>query len=321
MVGKITRLFTCLLLISMMGSVWADIAKPVRVGIQLWPGYYPLLIAQHKGFFRELNLQVEYVLLEDFHQLSTQFKSKNIDLFCATLGDGFELYDHDPSSRVVMVINESIGADVLLVKHDLPASGTPIKIGTHLNGFGELFVRQYMQQHDLSDSDVQLVEQEAAQAMDMLRTGRADIVHTWEPYASELNLYYGSQTIFDSSQTPGLIIDTLFAHDDFLNSRPQDMKKFIAAWLKGAKWWLENRAEGDAYLESELLLLPGALSLKGIKLFTLAENIAAFSQQTDTQSVYETAKIYRDFFASKQAFKTLPLSAQDLVTGKYIPQR
>ena len=145
-------------------------------------------------------------------------------------------------------------------------------------------------------------------------------MHTWEPYVSELKLYYGAQSIFDRSQTPGLILDVLFANGDFLDSRPADMKKFIAAWLKGAEWWLANRKEGDAYLESELLLLPGALSLKGIKLFTLQDNITAFRNQGGIQSIYVSAKTYQDFFASKQVFHNLPSSPKDLVSGEYIPQ-
>lgn len=308
------------LLMSGFGATWADASKPIKVGIQLWPGYYPVLIAQHKGFFREAGLQVEYVLSEDFKQLSGMFNNQNIDLFCATLGDGFALYDHDPSTKVVMVINESIGADGLLAKQGISKNGVPIKIGVNLNGFGELFVRQYMQINNLTDGDVVFVQQDSAQALDALRDGRVDIVHTWEPYVSEINLYYGTQTIFDSSQTPGLIIDALFANGEFLKSRPDDMKKFIGAWLKGAKWWLENREEGDAYLEGELLLLPGALSLKGIKLFTLRDNIQAFSQLNLAHSIYSSAKTYRNFFAAKQAFHNLPSAPQDIVTGDYIPQ-
>ena len=151
------------------GFTWASAVKPIKVGIQLWPGYYPLLIAQHKGFFQELGLQVEYVLSEDYKQLSDMFKSKSIDLYCATLGDGFALYDHDQSSKVVMVINESIGGDVLLIKQALPQTGEAIKIGTYFNSFGELFVRQYMQNNNLTDADVILVQQEASQALDFLR--------------------------------------------------------------------------------------------------------------------------------------------------------
>lgn len=151
------------LLMSGFGATWADASKPIKVGIQLWPGYYPVLIAQHKGFFREAGLQVEYVLSEDFKQLSGMFNNQNIDLFCATLGDGFALYDHDPSTKVVMVINESIGADGLLAKQGIPKNGAPIKIGVNLNGFGELFVRQYMQINNLTDGDVVFVQQDSAQ--------------------------------------------------------------------------------------------------------------------------------------------------------------
>jgi len=313
------RFFMMLILSSSLHGAWGASSDPVKVGIQLWPGYYPLLIAQHKGFFKELGLDLEYVLSEDYQQLSGMFNSKKIDLFCTPLGDGFALYDHDPSSKVVMVINESVGGDALLIKHPLAKVKRPIKIGTNLDRFGELFVRQYMKVHDLHDGDVEFIQQQGSQALDFLRSQKADIVHTWEPYVSELKLYYGTTSIFDSSQTPGLIIDALFANGSFLQARPKDMKKFISGWLKGAAWWLANRKEGDEYLEGKLLLLPGTLSLKGIKLFTLKDNINAFQDQEGSRSIYHSANIYREFFAYKQAFGQIPHSASDIVTGEYLP--
>jgi len=145
-------------------------------------------------------------------------------------------------------------------------------------------------------------------------------VHTWEPYVSDISQYFGADVIFDSSQTPGLIPDALLANGQFLKQQPEALKRFIAAWFKGVDWWQKNRALGDQIIEQELLMIPGSLSLKGTKLFTLKDNQRAFSAQGNMQSINFVTEIYLNFFKEKQAFKTLPNGANQLVTGQYLPQ-
>ena len=292
----------------------------INVGIDLWPGYYPLLIAQHNGYFKEHNLEVKYVLPEETNNLMNMFNDNKIDLLCVAMGDAFVLYDEDPDMRVVMITDESLGGDALLTKSVLPAKGQPIKIGTNLQGFGELFVREYIKQSGRNKKDVIWVQQEASQAMDYLRTGKAHIVHTWEPYVSEIKTYFGAQVVFDSSQTPGLIPDALLANGAFIQNHPDKLKEFIAAWLTAASWWLDNRTKGDRIIENKLLLLPGTLSLQGIKLYTAKDNHFAFSQKKGGQSLYNTTQMYRDYFHAKKAFERLPQKPQDIITGEYLPK-
>ena len=291
----------------------------IKVGIDLWPGYYPIIIAQHQGYFAELDLDVSYVLPEETNNLMSMFTEHKIDLLCVAMGDAFTLYDQDPGMKVVMITDESYGGDALLKKGPLPKPGQEIRIGTNLHGFGELFVREFLKQSGYFEEDIVLVQQEASQAMEYLRSKRAHVVHTWEPYVSDISNYYGAEVIFDSSQTPGLIPDALLANAKFIKENPVALKKFIAAWFKGVEWWQENRAIGDQLIEQELLLIPGSLSLKGTKLYTLKDNHMAFTDQDSMKSIKYVAQIYLDFFKSKDKFKRFPNSVNDLVTSRFLP--
>lgn len=318
---NISKTFVTIVL-SMISIFVFSTEKPhtVTVGIDLWPGYYPLLIAQHNGYFKEQQLDVKYVLPEETNNLMGMFNENKIDLLCVAMGDAFVLYDEDQDMRVVMITDESLGGDALLTKGPLPSFNESLKIGTNLQGFGELFVREFIKKNNINPKNVIWVQQEASQAMDNLRSGKADIVHTWEPYVTEIKTYFGAQVIFDSSQTPGLIPDALLANGQFIKNHGPQLKGFITAWLKASQWWLSNREKGDEIIEDKLLLLPGTLSLKGIKLYTLKENLKAFSQEKDENSLYHTAQMYRDYFYSKQAFERLPHKPQDIMTGEFLPQ-
>ncbi len=316
---KIKILFIAL---TFMGMSFVSQAKPMQsitVGIDLWPGYYPLLIAQHNGYFKAQGLDVNYLLPEETNNLMGMFSDKQIDLLCVAMGDAFVLYDQDPSMRVVMITDESRGGDALLKKGWLPKANLPIRIGTNLKGFGELFVGEYLKRQKIDSNKVVWVQQEASQAMEYLRTGKAHIVHTWEPYVTQIVTYYGADIVFDSSQTPGLILDALLANGQFIRQHPQAIKKFIGAWLKAASWWQENRQAGDRIIADKLLLLPDTLSLRGVKLYTAQENKRVFSDETGTQSIHRVVDTYRDFFHQKQSFKRLPAQSGDIVTRAFLP--
>ncbi|GAA6134782.1 hypothetical protein NBRC116188_15720 [Oceaniserpentilla sp. 4NH20-0058] len=292
----------------------------IKVGIDLWPGYYPIIIAKHQGFFSEADLDVSYVLPEETNNLLNMFSEHRIDLLCVAMGDAFALYEKDSDFRVVMITDQSNGGDALLRKGPLPKPGHKVKIGTNLQGFGELFVREFLKRSGYFPQDVVLVQQEASQAMEYLRSGKADIVHTWEPYVSDITKYYGAQVVFDSGETPNLIPDALLANGQFIKHHPEALKKFVSAWFKGVQWWQDNRALGDQIIEQNLLLIPGSLSLKGIKLYSLKDNQIAFSSQSGMKSINFVADKYLDFFKAKQTFSQLPNEASDIITGRFLPR-
>lgn len=308
----------CILFLAI--SFNASSKTQVTVGIDLWPGYYPIIIAKQNGYFDEAGLDVSYVLPEETNNLMQLFTQNKIDLLCVAMGDAFALYEKDQDMRVVMITDESLGGDALLKKGSLPKPGQTVKIGTNLHGFGELFVREFLKRSGYFPEDIVLVQQEASHAMEYLRTGKADIVHTWEPYVTDISKYYGAEVVFDSSETPGLIPDALLANGQFIKQKPKALKAFITAWLKGTKWWQENRALGDQMIEQALFLIPGTLSLKGIKLYSLEDNQLAFTARENMKSIHYVADIYLQFFKSKGEFTKLPSSAEDLVAGRFLPQ-
>lgn len=292
----------------------------IKVGIDLWPGYYPIIIAKQQGYFEEEGLNVSYYLPEKTNNLMSMFTDHRIDLLCVAMGDAFALYDKDPDMRVVMITDESYGGDALLKKGPLPKPGEPLRIGTNLRGFGELFVREYLKRSGFFPKDITFVQQEASQAMEYLRTGKAHIVHTWEPYVTDIEKYFGADIVFDSSQTPGLIPDALLANGQFIKKHPKAIQGFISAWLKGVDWWKSNRALGDQMIEQELFLIPGTLSLKGTKLYDLDDNVMAFTQIDNMKSLYYVADVYLKFFKDKNEFQNMPDSASDLITGRFLPK-
>jgi len=291
----------------------------IRVGIDLWPGYYPVLLAKHLGFFDRRNLDVDIILPEDTDNMLQDFTHGKLDLICVAMGDVFSLKKDDPDLRVVMITDESSGGDALIGNRADLAQLKGKRIGTNLNGFGELFIRAFLQQSGMHIEDVTLVHQEAAQAINYLRDNKADIVHTWEPYVTEAISFHYGEIVFDSSQTPGLIPDSLIANGHTIKHKESALTNFISAWLEAVEWWLTHRSKGDSIIELELLLMPGSVNLDGVRLYTKTDNQKAYKKTNNMSSIHHVADQYIKFFETKGVLKA-NLTSEDFVTGRFLPE-
>ncbi len=289
----------------------------IRVGIDLWPGYYPVVIGSKLGLFKQRGLDVQYFVPENTEKMLGDFAEGKVDIVCIALGDAITLKTRASSLKVAMISDESAGGDALLSLKPLPASLKGLRIGTNLNGFGELLVREFLKQHNTPMAEVSLVQQDAAQAGDYLATGKVDIAHTWEPYVSEAAYYHQAQVVFSSAQTPGLIPDAVVFNGQLL-ANPEAARAFIAVWLEAAEWWLHNRQAGNEIAEGELLQMPNTVKLDGIRLFDAAANRAAFARGETMQSLYVAANKYLDYFKAKDAVPAT-LMAEDILEPNLLP--
>lgn len=312
-------LFRLSLLLSLFISFSSN-ANPqwIKVGIDLWPGYYPVILAKHLGLFRKNGIEVDIVLPEDTDNMLSDFTSGKLDLVCVAMGDAFSLKAQDPDLRVVMITDESAGGDALLGQPDELNNLKGKRIGTNLNGFGELFIKSFINQAGLKLDDIQLIHQEASEAIHFLQEDRADIVHTWEPYVTEVVSFNVGDVVFDSSKTPGLIPDSLLANGNTIKNKGNSLKLFISAWLEAVEWWLNNRVKGDSIIESELVLMPGSVNLEAVRLYDKSDNIKAFKRSDDMASMHHVTDIYIKFFKRKGILKG-DYSSSDFIDASFLP--
>jgi NitT/TauT family transport system substrate-binding protein len=303
----------------------------IKVNFDLWPGYYPLVLADELGLYERYGTQIDFVVPENTDQMLNDFTAGKVDVICAALGDILALSEKDPDIRIVLVSDHSHGGDSLirLREHKNTDSQTtvastrtngkrPLTIGTNLGGFGEVFVRQYIEQ--LAGTEpTSIVQLEASQALNALEKGRVDIAHTWEPYVSEA-INEGAEVIFSSKQTPGLIPDVVAMRSSFLEQEPMAAQAFIKAWLDAVDWWQKHPRKGNEMIESRLILMPDSISLKGIRLLDRQENIRAFSDRSSKQSLYQVSNHYLNFYRSQGSLKTAIKPEQILYPALLSPE-
>lgn len=269
---------------------------PLKVEFTSFIGEYPGIIAQEKGFFKAQGVDVE-LIYKRYTQLElANFNAGKYDGITSSLGSFIILSATNPDIQGVLVIDESTGADVVVAQSQIKtvADLKGKKLGANLGGFSEVFVTEMLKTANLTSDDVNLVKLEPSEIPQRLTNHVIQAGHTWEPHLSKA-IKLGEHILFTSKQTPGLILDMIVFRGNTIRDRPEDIRAFVRGWLQASTYWKANVQEGNAIISKALKIPSNTLSLEGVNLTDLDENKKLF-QSSNPNSIYNTAKIYADFF-------------------------
>ncbi|MEP0868521.1 ABC transporter substrate-binding protein [Trichocoleus desertorum AS-A10] len=291
---------------------------PLKVGYSLWPGYFPMVIAQEKGFFAEQGVNVEPVYSENYLEPISNFSAGQTDGVTLAMGSLMGIIGQNPDIQMVMLTDQSAGSDALVVQPEITGAKDlkGKRIGAKLGDFGELFVRQLMEAHNLTSDDFTLVNMEGESVPARLQSGDIQAGHTWDPYATQA-VRTGAHTLFTSKETPGLIPSGIVFHSSVIRDRPQELKAFMKAWFQAQDYWLTHPQEGAALIAQALKLKTADVSTAGVQLMTLPKNLKALTPGTTTESLYYTAQLYADFFIRTGGLSTAP-EVEKLIVPSFV---
>jgi NitT/TauT family transport system substrate-binding protein len=267
----------------------------ISLSIDLWPGYYPSIIAKQKGFFEEQGLNVDLNMPGDTNKMLAQFAAGSIDAVAVALGDAILVTRQLPDVKVVLVSDESAGGDAVVSMHQDLSNLNEKSIGTNLGGFGELLIRTMLETQQTSVDSVRLVNVDASDVPKLLSERQLDFGHTWEPYVSEV-VAAGGNVVFSSAQTPGLIPDVVAFRGEFVVKHPDSVTQFLNAWFKAQQWWLENLDEGNQLVAEVTGQKAEDISLDGIKLLDRAQNTLTFNDFENKTGLPQVFATYNDFY-------------------------
>lgn len=288
---------------------------PLRLAMDLWPGYYPALLAQDLGYFDDLMVQISFPANTD--RMMADFAAGQYDIIAVALGDLITTTHGRAPVQVFLVSDESAGGDAVLASRavDLDGPGR-LRLATNLGGFGELFAREFLSRQGIDPARIAWLNADAADVPHLLASGEVELGHTWEPYASQAESL-GAQRLFSSADTPGLIPDVLAASRAIVDRRRDELRRFTAAWLRAVDWWLAHREEGARRIASRIQAEPGRITLKGVKLLGRADNRRLLGADGAPALAPVVAR-YSAFFLDKGSLAR-PVEPGDLLRGDLLP--
>jgi NitT/TauT family transport system substrate-binding protein len=240
---RLPALLALFMLVLALSGCMRETEPPLRIGTNVWIGSEPLYLARDLGYLdREAVQLVEY---PSASEVSRAFRNQAIDGMIISLDELFVLAVDGLQPKVVVVVDVSHGADVVVGRSGMRAMKDlrGKRVAVESAALGAFVLSRALALNGMQASDVSIVHLETNEHPAAFEQGQVDGAVTFDPYRTQL-LGAGAHTLFDSSQIPGEIVDLLAVRASVLEKNPRAVQTLLTGWFN-ALAYLE-RAPKDA---------------------------------------------------------------------------
>lgn len=250
--------------------------EPPHIGLNPWPGWEFLYLAQHQGYFEDEHVAVH---IEQFSSLSDTvraFERRQIDGMTVTLVELIRAQSvGDRSPAVVYVTDYSAGADVVLAKAGIAdvAGLRGKRIGVEPGSLNVYILARALQLSQLALADVEMVALDPLSMQSALAAGEVDAVVCYPPVSAAI-VSAGARAVFSSASLPGEVVDVVAFDAQSLRTRSDDIAAVLRAFDRARAWANTHQSEADAIMAARIGMQPAefrdALD-HGVKLVSMEE--------------------------------------------------
>jgi len=252
----------------------------VRLATNSWVGYAPLFLARELGHFDGVNLRL--LELSSNSASLMALASGQAEAAALTLDELLVAREGQLDLRVIMVFDESAGADVVMVRPDISHPGhlRGRRIAVEDSATGALMLSRTLDLAGLRPADVVKVSLAGLALVQGYGRQEVDAVVCFEPYATQL-ARLGALRLLDSSQFPGVIVDVLVARQQALLASPGQFSRLLAGYFQAHSVLQSASSQAAVLMAPALGISPEELlaALNGVRMASLADNRALLTGQ------------------------------------------
>ena len=304
-------------------SAWlpgcASEARPITLGLHVWPGYEPTPLARSMGWLDEK--QVKIIETSSATDSLALLRQGKIDGAGLTLDEVLRAREHRMDLCVLLVCDISAGADVFLVRPGIKALPDikGLRVGVEDGALGALMLYQVLQAAGLTLTDIKPVSLAVNQHAAAWKYGEIDAAVTYEPAAKQI-IAMGASRLFDSRQIPETIIDVLAVRSAVLDAAHGNALRHLLANHLRALRHLNSNPDDAAYRMAARMNLPPDQVLsefKGLVLPDLTNNIRLLG--TQTPAVLKSATVIGEVMLRAGILRQ-PASLVGLLRPEFLPR-
>ncbi|MGD1897691.1 MAG: ABC transporter substrate-binding protein [Phormidesmis sp.] len=275
-------------------------AAPIVIGYSNWAGWWPWAIAEEEGLFEANNVNVEMRWFDGYIESMEALAAGQLDGNCQTLNDTISFAAEAVNGEVVVLVNDnSAGNDKIIVAEeinsvaDLKGKQVAIEEGV----VDDFLLSLALEEAGLSRDDVEILPLETGAAAAAFAAGQADAVGAFPPYWLTALEREGSKELVTSADFPGAIPDLLVMSQTIIDERPDDVQAIVKTWFDTLAFMEENPERSDEIMAARAAVSIEELQLlkEGTRMFTLEDNLDAFSEGDGIQYMSSAAVEMADF--------------------------
>lgn len=243
-----TRLLVLFISLLVLNGCTQQVEQPVTIGINPWPGYEFLYLAEKKGFFKEVGANIKISQLSSLANAQRAYVNGHIDGLASTIIETVqaEVLGGSPL-KIILVPDYSNGGDVILAHKSVKdIAGLKGKtVGCEVSSLGIYVLQRALVKHSLSLSDIKIVNIEQSDGEQAMLSRKIDAYVSYPPVSIAIAKHKQFKKIFSSADIPKEIIDTISLSVKVLQSHPGIVKKIRKAWQMALDYAEQNPEDAN----------------------------------------------------------------------------
>ncbi len=257
---------------------------PLRIGLNAWPGYEFLYLAQEKGFYREAGVEVRLVEFNSLSDARHAYERGQIDGLGTTVVEVIQARSQPGRNlQIVYVVDYSDGADVVLVKPSLTGKESlrGARVGVELGSLGIYVLVRALEEQGLTLQDITAISLDQLSMKAAFEQGELDAVVTYPPVSIAIMRAGKAVSVFSSAKIPGEVVDVIAMDEKTVREQPDAVSKLLHAFRRAIDFHASNPAEANRIMADREGITPEEFAIAladGIRLVPASEQALYLGQ-------------------------------------------
>jgi NitT/TauT family transport system substrate-binding protein len=234
--------------------------RQMVVSISAWPGNEYLYLAEQRQLAQPFGLELVVKQTSSLADQRQAFVRGDHNVMATTVPEAIAVCQEAPQRcpELVLVLDESLGADRLMARSDLSAipqlAGR--RVGLERTVLAEYLLLRSLQGQSLGLEDLQLRFDGPVGLVKALQAGDLDAVVTYAPHDTPLRGNPRFRELFSSRRIPGEIVDVIAVTPEFARSRRRDLQALVQTWWAAQAYAQRRRVEAVALMARRQQITP-----------------------------------------------------------------
>jgi len=252
----------------------------INIGVFDMGTLYLMQTFDEMQYFEKNGANLEFTYFPVYSDAITAFNTGNVDMICYAVAEGVAPVVNGVDCKVIGVFDTSNGLDGIAAVDGIN-SIKDLKgktVATEIGSVDHMLLQQALLKNGMSESDVNVINMSAGDAVAAMASGTIQGVSSWEPQLS-MAAEYGS-IVYSTKDDPDLIADVFLIHTEVLDAQYDNAKAFVKTWFECVDEYQKNP---DKFAEKAAAY--GNLSVEEFndmmsvtRLVSLEENKTAFTK-------------------------------------------
>lgn len=292
----------------------------VSLGTVAWPTNMMFYLADEQGIFEKNGLKVTIQEFSSTTDSSSAFIGGQTDFCTYASSETISPFSQGAEFSIVLETDKSNGCEGLVATSDIKTV-EDLKgktIATQLYSVDHMFLLTLLDEHGMTEADVNIVDMSIQEAGNAFVAGQCDAACIWDPYFSQAK-EAGGTVLYSTADNPDLITDVLAASKSLCEENPDAVTAMVKSYFEAVEYYEANKDEAAAFMAEKLGVDAEEFNneMAGLLVPDATEAVEAFTEADDYSYWGYTQNTVREFMTELGVLET-DVECGDMIDASFV---